>query len=154
MLNITKFALRRPVTLVLALVTIFFFGFQSVLSAKQELMPEMNFPMLLISTVYNGAGPEDVTELVTKEIEEASSTLNGVKTIYSLSRQNVSLVQLQYDYGSNMDTAYLELKKVLDRIKPLLPKEVEEANIIEFDINAQASMELIVSGGSDQNPYN
>ena len=154
MLNITKFALRRPITLVLALVTIFFFGFQSVLSAKQELMPEMNFPMLIVSTVYNGAGPEDVTELVTKEIEEASATLNGVKTIYSLSRQNVSFVQLQYDYGSNMDTAYLELKKVLDRIKPLLPKEVEEANIIEFDINAQASMELIVSGGSDQNPYN
>ena len=50
MLNITKFALRRPITLVLALVTIFFFGFQSVLSAKQELMPEMIFPMLIVST--------------------------------------------------------------------------------------------------------
>ena len=154
MLKLTKFALKRPVTLILALVTIFFFGFQAVIGAKQELMPEMNFPMLVISTVYQGAAPEDVTELVTKKIEDSIATLSGVEDIYSMSRQNVSFIQIQYKYGTNMDTAYLELKKVLDRAKSSLPDKVDDPNIIEINMNMQASMQLIVGGGTDKNLYN
>ena len=107
-------------------------------------MAEMNFPMLVISTVYQGAAPEDVTELVTKKIEDSIATLSGVEDIYSMSRQNVSFIQIQYKYGTNMDTAYLELKKVLDKAKSSLPDKVDDPNIIEINMNMQASMQLIV----------
>ena len=62
MLNFTKFALKRPVTVLLALVTLIFFGMQSVLGAKLELMPEMEMPMMIVATTYAGASPEDVND--------------------------------------------------------------------------------------------
>ena len=63
MVNITKFAVRRPITIVLCLITIAYFGVQSLLGTKLELTPEMEMPMLVIATVYAGASPEDVNDL-------------------------------------------------------------------------------------------
>lgn len=65
MVNITKFAVRRPITIVLCLITIAYFGVQSLLGTKLELTPEMEMPMLVIATVYAGASPEDVNDLIT-----------------------------------------------------------------------------------------
>ena len=105
MINLTKFSLKRPVTLILLLVTVLYFGVQSILSSPMELTPDMNMPMQIISVVYPGAAPEDISELITKPIEGAVSTLAGVDTISSTSAENISLVIIQYDYGTKMDTA-------------------------------------------------
>ena len=80
MINITKFAVRRPVTIVLCLIAIAYFGVQSLMGTKLELMPEMQMPMLVISTVYAGASPDDINELVTMKQEDAISSLDGVDT--------------------------------------------------------------------------
>ena len=63
MINITKFAVKRPITIVLCLITIAFFGVRSLLGTKIELIPDMKLPMLIVATVYPGASPEDVTWL-------------------------------------------------------------------------------------------
>ena len=111
MIRLTKLALRRPVTIILCLITIAYFGFQSVMGMKLELTPEMEMPMLIIATVYPGASPEDVTDLVTKKEEDAITSLDSVDKVQSISRENVSIVIVQYEYGTNMDTAYINLKK-------------------------------------------
>ena len=72
MVNITKFAVKRPTTIILCLITIFFFGIQSLLGTKVELTPEMELPMLVISTVYAGASPDDINELITMKQEMPS----------------------------------------------------------------------------------
>lgn len=104
MIRLTKLALRRPVTIILCLITIAYFGFQSVMGMKLELTPEMEMPMLIIATVYPGASPEDVTDLVTKKEEDAITSLDSVDKVQSISRENVSIVIVQYEYGTNMDT--------------------------------------------------
>ena len=71
MIRLTKLALQRPVTVILCLVTIAYFGFQSLIGARMELIPEMELPMLLISTIYAGAAPDDVEELGRILLEEA-----------------------------------------------------------------------------------
>lgn len=153
MVNITKFAVRRPVTIVLCLITIAFFGVQSLLGTKIELTPEMELPMLVISTVYGGASPDDVRDLITTKQEDAISSLDGVDTVESYSQENVSIVMVQYNYGTNMDTAYIDLKKSIDAIRSDLPDDIEEPTIMELDMNAEPVVTLAVSGKIDGNLY-
>ena len=69
-MGLTKYVLKRPVTTVLAILCLVVFGLSSVTSSKLELIPEMNMPMMLVSTVYPGASPDDINELVTGPIED------------------------------------------------------------------------------------
>lgn len=154
MLNLTKFSLKRPVTVILVLVTLAFFGLQSVFGSKLELTPEMEMPMMIVATVYAGASPEDINDLISTEIEDSVATLEGIDTVMSYSMENISIVLLSYEYGTNMDKAYSDLKKNIDAVKTDLPEDAEESNIVEMDINAQPVVMLAVSGGTDGNLYN
>ena len=110
MLSMTKFVLRRPVTTFLVVITLIFFGFMSFTTMKMELLPNMNFPYLIVTTTYPGASPEDVDELVTKPVEEEVSLLSDVKQVRSQSNENFSMVIVRYNYGTNMTKAYDSLK--------------------------------------------
>ena len=153
MIKLTKLALQRPVTIILCLVTIVYFGFQSLMGARMELIPEMELPMLLVSTVYAGAGPDDVEALITTKQEDALATLSSVDTIQSYSMENMSLLMIQYEYGTNMDTAYIDLKKAIDGVQSDMPEDAGEPNIVELDINAMPSIMMSVSGTVDGNLY-
>lgn len=153
MVNMTKFAVRRPITVVLCLITIFYFGLQALLGSKVELTPEMELPMLIVSTVYAGASPEDINELITMKQEDAISSLDDVDSIQSVSQENVSIVIVQYNYGTNIDTAYINLKKAIDGIRGDMPEDAQESNIMEMDMNAQAVVTLAVSGDTGGNLY-
>ena len=96
MVNITKFAVKRPVTIVLCLITIAYFGLQSLLGTKIELTPEMELPMLVVGTVYAGASPDDINDLITMKQEDAISSLDGGDTVQSFSQENVAGVLVQY----------------------------------------------------------
>ena len=81
MVNITKFAVRKPVTIIMCLITIAYFGIQALMGTKVELTPEMELPVLLISTVYAGATPEDINDLVTTKQEDALPTRQPIRPI-------------------------------------------------------------------------
>ena len=154
MIAITKLILRRPVSTFLAVLSLLFFGFIAFTTMKMELLPDMNFPYMIVSTVYPGASPEDIDELVSKPIEEEVSLLSDVEEVQSRSLENVSMVIIRYRYGTNMDRAYDKLKKKLDVLKGNLPDDAEDPDYIEFDINAQAGMVLAVSDKTKANLYN
>ena len=154
MIAITKLILRRPVSTFLAVLSLLFFGFIAFTTMKMELLPDMNFPYMIVSTVYPGASPEDIDELVSKPIEEEVSLLPDVEEVQSRSMENVSMVIVRYRYGTNMDRAYDKLKKKLDVLKGNLPDDAEDPDYIEFDINAQAGMVLAISDKTKANLYN
>ena len=154
MIAITKLILRRPVSTFLAVLSLLFFGFIAFTTMKMELLPDMNFPYMIVSTVYPGASPEDIDELVSKPIEEEVSLLSDVEEVQSRSLENVSMVIVRYRYGTNMDRAYDKLKKKLDVLKADLPDDAEAPSYTEFDINAQAGMVLAVSDKTKGNLYN
>ena len=153
MVNITKFAVRKPVTIIMCLITIAYFGIQALMGTKVELTPEMELPVLLISTVYAGATPEDINDLVTTKQEDAITSLDGVKNVYSFSQENVSIIMVEYEFGTNIDTAYINLKKAIDGTKRDMPEDVEDPNILEMDMNASPVMTLAVGGQVDGNLY-
>lgn len=150
-MGITRYVLKHPVTTIMGLLCLIVFGISSVFSAKLEQMPEMETPMMIISASYSGAGPEDVDELVTQPIEDAVSTLEGVKSLSSTSSDGRSRVMLEYDYGTDMDEAYDELKKKVDSMRGL-PDDVEPS-IMEMNMNAGTSMMLSISHSKKENLY-
>lgn len=154
MIKLTKLAVRRPITIIMCLLTIFYFGVQSLMGMKMELTPEMELPMLVVGTVYVGASPDDIKDLVVKKQEDALTSLDSVDTIQSYSQENIGIVLVRYEYGTNMDTAYIDLKKEIDAIRSDMPDDIEEPIIMELDMNAQAVVTLAVSGDVGQNLYN
>lgn len=153
-MNLTKTVLKRPVTTVLCVLCLMVFGFISLFSSKMELTPEMNMPMMVISTIYVGASPEDVDELLTKPIEDEIGQLSGVDSITSVSSENSSMVLLQYDYGTDMDKAYSDLKKKVDVLESSLPEDAMAPIIMEFDVNSTPSMMMAVNNSGVSNLYN
>lgn len=153
-MGLTKSVLKRPVTTVLVVLCLIVFGLQSVLSAKMELMPTMDMPMLIIATIYPGASPEDVNDLVTTEIEETIGSLSGVDTIQSMSMENMSMVVIQYDYGKDIDEAYDDLKKKMDVLESQLPDDCESPMVVELNLDDMASVYLSVNHKTEPNLYN
>ncbi|WP_130862223.1 efflux RND transporter permease subunit [Bacilliculturomica massiliensis] len=154
-MDFTRTILKRPVTIAMAVLCLLYFGISSVMSMKQELTPEMEMPMLIVATVYAGAGPEDVTELVTKPIEDSAGTLTGVKSVTSTSSDGSSVVLLQYEYGTDTDKAYDDLKKKIDTLSAAeLPDDAGDPMIIEMNMNDTAVLQLVADNKAVSNLYN
>lgn len=150
--GITRYVLKHPVTTVMALLCLIVFGISSIFSAKLEQMPDMETPMLIVRASYSGAGPEDICELVTEPIEDAISTLEGVKSMSSSSNDGSAMVMLEYDYGTDMDEAYDNLKKKLENAERNLPDDVD-TSIMEMSMNAGTTMMLSISHSEQDNLY-
>lgn len=154
MIQITKYVLKRPITTLMCILCLIFFGYSSVTNATLELSPDMDMPMLLVMTTYQGASPDDMNELVTKEIEDSVSALTGLKSITSNSSEGSSMILLEYEYGTDIDEAYDDLKKKVDLIKTELPDDADDPVIMEMDMNSSASMILAVDNPYQESLYN
>ena len=148
-MNFTRMVLRRPVTVIIVILTLIIFGFTSIVSTPMELMPDIEMPMLIVVSVYPGAGPEEVEDLVTREIEDAVSTLSGVKNIQSTSSDSISMVMLEMEYGTNMDVAHMDLQENLDMIRMMLPDDVESPTVVEISMDMIPTITLAARATGD-----
>lgn len=154
MIRLTKAVLKRPVTTLLAVLTIVFFGVISITNTSLELTPDVSLPMFIVTTTYAGASPADVNELVSKPIEDYCTTLGNVDTITSMSYENYGMTMIQYEYGTDMDNAYSELRKKLDLAKASLPEEAADPLIIEMNVNQLSAMYICINNTAVNNIYN
>lgn len=145
MLKLTKTVLQRPVAVIVLIAGMLIFGVSSILSMPLKLIPDMQMPMLLVQIIYPQAGPEEVERLVSKEIEEACGTISGLDTITSYSSENVSMVLLQFDYGTNLDESYTDVQSAVNRAKSSMPESIHDPIIMEMDVNAQPVIELAIN---------
>ena len=152
-MNLTKLVLRRPVSTALIVLGIFVFGIFSIPGFDMELIPDIDLPMYLIYTVYPGASPTSIDELVTSKIEDSAETLSGVDSVISYSYNNYSMVGLTYDYDQNMNDAYTSLSAALDVLN--LPDDCQDPVIIEMDVNQVPTVMIsaTANGSSDMMAY-
>lgn len=141
-MNLTKTALKRPVSCVLIVVALVVFSISSLLGFKLELTPNMELPMLIVVSIYPGADPETVDELVTSVVEDAGSSLSGVDEIISQSFENQSMVLFEYEYGVDIDECYSDLRSALDTASLQLPDDVDTPTVIEMNMNSVPQMVL------------
>lgn len=149
MKSLTKLALKRPVSALLIVLAIGVFGIGSVFGFRLELTPEMEMPMLFVMTVYQGGDPETTQELVTKVVENSGKTLAGVDSIDSQTSADMSMVMFSYDYGTDIDEAYADLRSALDTATLQLPEDAHDPVIVEMNMNAADTMTLSVTTTGD-----
>lgn len=148
-MNLTKLALKRPVSVILIILALAVFGLSSIPGFKMQLIPDMDMPMLIVMTTYPGADPESVDELVTSVVEDAGSTLNGLDSVTSQSSENVSMVLFSYEYGVDIDECYADLRTALDTASLQMPEDAGTPVVIELNMNQTADMTL--SARTDEN---
>lgn len=148
-MNLTKLALKRPVSVILIILALAVFGLSSIPSFKMQLTPDMDMPMLIVMTVYPGADPESVDELVTSVVEDAGATLNGIDSVTSQSSENMSMVLFSYEYGVDIDECYADLRTALDTASLKMPEAANAPVVIELNMNQTADMTLAAT--TDEN---
>lgn len=129
---IEKF-IKRKVTTTMIYVAIVLVGFISLNKLPVQLVPDIEFPKLTVITAYENAAPAEVEKLVTKYIEEAVTSVNGVLTIQSESMEGMSLVTAKFDWKTDMDLALIEAKEKVDLIKGQLPQDTERSIVMKVD---------------------
>ena len=153
MSGLTRYVLARPLTAIMAVLCLIVFGASSILNTRMEITPEMNTPMLIVRTMYAGANPEDIDELVSQKIEDSAGALSGIKTITSTSAENMSMVMIQYQYSTDINEAYDDLKKKIDAVTPELPQGADAPVIIEMSSAATADFTMTVRADGQENQY-
>ncbi len=130
---LTKFSLRRQITLVMIYGVIIIFSFFSFSQLKIDFFPDITFPIAGVVTNYSGVGPEDIENLVTRPIEEAVSSVKNIKKVNSQSFKGASIITLEFKYGTDMDKAENDIRKNLDLIKDYLPADASKPLVFVFD---------------------
>jgi HAE1 family hydrophobic/amphiphilic exporter-1 len=141
-----RLAVRRPVLTSMIVVALVILGTFSYLTLGVDLLPGIEFPYVTVTTVYPGAGPEEVETQVTKPVEDAISTIANVKTLISFSQENVSTAVIEFELGVDPDLAAIDVKDKVDAIRAELPTDAEAPTILKFDINAMPIMDVTLSG--------
>lgn len=153
-MNLPQFSIKKPVTTVMIFSGLVLLGLISWQRLPQELFPPVTYPQLTVSTSYQNAAPEEIETLVTKPLEEVVGTVSGLRRISSISREGLSLITLEFSWGTNMDFASLNVREKIDLIKEMLPREAEEPLIVKLNPFEQPVMILSVTwskSGSSEN---
>ena len=111
-----QFSVRKPYTVLVAVVLVLVLGVISFTGMTTDLLPAMELPYVVVMTTYPGASPEKIETTVTKPLEAVLGTTGGIKNVSSVSSENASIVILEFEQGTNMDSAMIELSSNVDLV--------------------------------------
>lgn len=135
-MNLTKLALKRPVSCFLMILALAVFSISSIFGFRLELTPDIEMPMLIVMATYPGADPESVDKLVASKIEDAGASLSGVDSVTTMSSENYCLVLFTYDYGVDIDECHNDLRAALEVAALEFPEDASDPTIIEMNMNS------------------
>ncbi|MGB9660462.1 MAG: efflux RND transporter permease subunit [Moorellaceae bacterium] len=149
-MNWSQFAVKRPVAVIMAVLVAILLGAVALSRLPVDLLPELNLPYAAVITSYTGAGPQEVEKTVSKPLEDVLGTVQGVKNIRSYSMLGASIVVLEFEWGTNMDMATLDMREKIDRIQGVLPDGVDKPMVMKVDPNTMPVMTLALRGNMDE----
>jgi len=147
--NISRFSVQRPVLTIMVSLIVIILGGVSLSRLSIDLMPDITYPTVSITTEYENASPEEVEELITRPVEEAMAAVPGVEQVTSFSAEGQSNVRVLFTWGSNLDEAANDIRDRLDRVTPLLPEDAEKPRLRKFDLAAFPILIMGVSSNLD-----
>ena len=145
-----KFSVKKPFTVLVAVIMVLMLGFVSISNMQTNLLPDVSTPYLMVVTVYPGASPERVESEVSDVMQNALGTVAGVENITATSAENYSLLLMQFSDGTDMNSAMVKVSNKVDQTTSSLPSSCLTPSIIEYSLNMNAFMTVAVSReGSD-----
>ncbi|MEN8822569.1 MAG: efflux RND transporter permease subunit, partial [Abyssibacter sp.] len=148
-MSLTELSLRRPVTVTMVFVCLAVIGTLSSRLLPLEFLPEMEFPGIYVELPYRNSTPEEVERLIVRPVEEALSTLSGVKRMNSESREDGGGVFVQFDWGADLRIKGVEARDKIDAIRDSLPDELQRIRFQKFNASDQPILVLRVSANRD-----
>jgi HAE1 family hydrophobic/amphiphilic exporter-1 len=145
-MSLIAFAIRKPVSIVMITVGTVILGLISLWHLPIDLFPDVDFPVLTITTRLSGYSPVHIETLITKPIEEVASTVNNVESVKSLSKEGESEVHVAFKLGTNMDFASLQVRERIDLIKGDFPRDTEHTIISKRNPSSNPILVLTAFG--------
>jgi HAE1 family hydrophobic/amphiphilic exporter-1 len=140
-------ALKRPVTIAMAVCLVLVLGAKGNKNLGRDLLPNIAYPSLTVMTRYEGAAPQEVEEFITQRLEASLSTIKGKRQINSYSREGLSLITIEFQWGENMQLAILHVREKLDiaRFQAGFPQDAERPTILRWDPSSKPIVSLAIT---------
>ena len=143
-MNIARLAVKRPVTITMLVLAVMLFGMVGFSRLVVSLLPDLSYPTLTVRTENPGAAPAEIEQLISKPIEEAVGVVKGIRKLHSISKPGQSDLVIEFQWGTDMDLAIMELREKLDMV--MLPVELRKPVILRFNPSLDPILRLSISG--------
>jgi len=143
--SLSKLAVDRPITFLMATLIVIGFGIFGLTNLRLNLYPDVSFPTITVFTSYEGVAPEDMETLVTRPIEESVGSISGIRRVRSLSSQGASVVKLNFNWGTDLYEAENDVRKQLGFVERTLPDDAETPLVFSYDPNQEPIVVLTVT---------
>ena len=144
-MKIYESAVRKPISTVLLFIGVMVFGLFSLSRLSVDQYPEIEIPQISVITMYPGANAADIETNITRVLEDNLNTVNNLKKLTSKSQDNVSLINVEFEYGSDLNEGANEIRDVVSRVQSMLPDEVDYPTIFKFSTSMMPIMMLAVT---------
>jgi hypothetical protein len=145
-MSLSHFSIKRPIAVSALIVALIFLGVNSWRKMGLELMPKTDIPYVTVVTTYAGASPSEIETDIAKKIEDAVSTLDGLKHVQSVAMENVCQTIMEFDLAVDVDVAAADVRDKVDQILNDLPEEAGRPQVIKIDINAMPIITVALTG--------
>ena len=150
-MSVAQHVVKRPVLGIVVFGLISLIALYLVSDLAVDMFPDVDMPMLLVVTAYEGASPETVEKSVTKPLEAQLVNLNGLKEMNSTSSEGSSLIMLEFNFGADLDAKTNDIRDRIDRVKWQFPDDADNPSIAQFDPNSMPILRIAVKGERGQN---
>jgi HAE1 family hydrophobic/amphiphilic exporter-1 len=148
-MSLPALAARRPVGTAMLYFCVVMLGIVAARQLAVDMMPEVDMPQVSITTGYSGVAPEEIESLITRPIEQALSTIEGVDELSATSSEGLSRVQVRFDWGRDLEQAVNDIRERLDRVRAVLPDDADPPTIFKFNLSDMPVAFLGLSGSGD-----
>lgn len=145
-MSFAQTVVRRPVTMLMIFVVLTGLGVVGLLDIAVDFFPEIEFPTIVVTTRYDGAGPEEVETNVTRVLEGSLSNVGGIDEVSSSSSEGNSTIVLEFVWGTDLTEATNDIRDQLELVAGLLPDDAEDPRILKFDPSSQPIMDVAIRG--------
>ncbi|MDP0507047.1 MAG: efflux RND transporter permease subunit [Fusobacterium sp. JB019] len=147
-MTLAGLSIKRPVATTMLMISMIFVGIVSMMTMKSELLPNMNIPVVTISTTWTGSVPEDVETQITKEIEEILPNVEGIDKISSTSSFGQSIIVAEFDYGVDADDKVTEIQREISKISNEFPSDADNPSVDKVEAGA-GNLTMVMMFSSD-----
>ena len=148
-MKLPEFSVNRKVTVTMLTILVIILGIVTFRQLGLEMMPDLDYPVVTIVTVYPGASSEDIEETVTKPIESSIASVKHIKTIKSESKENFSVISVEFEWGTNLDFAAQDIRDAIDLISDQLPDDAERPMVLKINLSQMPVLMYTVIGAEN-----
>ena len=135
-MNLASLSIKRPVATAMLLVMVIVLGLFSLTSIPMDLMPSIELPIAMVMTTYSNTSPEEIENMVTKPLESALASVQGLEALISYSMEGMSVVAVQFTMDTDMDFASLDMREKIALVSDYLPEGASEPMVMKLDMNS------------------